>query len=145
MKMQNIKKKRNLSPILLKIVLFLIMGNSIVQLAISQIHISAITKMFKPSIGLYLFGFIIFGLVSFFNVSKVKVFMGKISTLLFCLLTSGFGIIFLSLALSDTKVDRASIQSSILLIAVSTVLYLAAAIMLAVSAIIKPNEDVINI
>ena len=42
--------------------------NALGQLAGSQIHILAITKLFAREVGIYLFMFIIFGLVTGFNV-----------------------------------------------------------------------------
>jgi hypothetical protein len=45
---------------------------AIIQLAISQIHIAIITKVFETDVGFFLFLFIIFGLVSAFNAVSAK-------------------------------------------------------------------------
>lgn len=51
---------------------FLIFATAILQLAISQLHIDIITKVFDPAIGFYLFLFTIFGVLMAFNSSSYK-------------------------------------------------------------------------
>ncbi len=55
-----------------KISKWLISAVAVMQLAISQIHIKVITKVFDSSIGFYLFLFILFGMVMTFNISTMK-------------------------------------------------------------------------
>ncbi len=46
---------------------YIILAVALLQLAISQIHIEIITKVYETNVGFYLFLFIIFGLVVAFN------------------------------------------------------------------------------
>ncbi len=50
-----------------KIAKYIVVSMTIIQLALSQIHISAITKVFVLEVGFFLFLFIIFGLLITFN------------------------------------------------------------------------------
>lgn len=49
-----------------------LIATSLIQLALSQIHIELITKLFISDIGFYLFLFVIFGLLILFNLSSMK-------------------------------------------------------------------------
>lgn len=51
---------------------YLIFITAITQLAISQLHIGVITRVFDPAIGFYLFLFTIFGVLMAFNSSSYK-------------------------------------------------------------------------
>lgn len=71
------------------------------QLAISQVHIKVITKVFASNIGFYLFLFILFGLVMTFSLSSMKK-AGKMP--LYLVLTVAAitnGIIYLNMLFSD--------------------------------------------
>ncbi len=57
---------------LFNIAKYLIFATAITQLAISQLHIEIITKVFNPAIGFYLFLFTIFGVLMAFNSSSFK-------------------------------------------------------------------------
>ena len=49
-----------------------LMATALIQLAVSQVHIEMITKLFIRDIGFYLFIFVIAGLLVLFNLSSMK-------------------------------------------------------------------------
>ncbi len=75
---------------------------ALTQLAFSQIHISTITTVFTSSIGLYLFIYIILGLIATFNASKLE--KGEyLSEILILVLTIVFGVIYLYMLIADVN------------------------------------------
>ena len=105
---------------------YLIYIAALSQLALSQVHIGIITKIFEPRAGFFLFLFIIFGLIMAFNSSAVKK-GSRIEIFIFgCLAAVTFGILYLRILFQDisagnllTFVDaRSSIIYTIIAIAV---------------------------
>ncbi len=56
-----------MKDLILKVIVGLLLISALGELAMSQIHIQAITRIFANEIGIYLFLFIIFGLTTAFN------------------------------------------------------------------------------
>lgn len=86
---------------LFNITILLMSITAILQLAASQIHIKTITKVFVTEIGFYLFLFIIFGLVTLFNLTTIKKSTNDFMFVLCSLVVSGVGIKYLQLLLND--------------------------------------------
>ena len=61
-----------MKDILLKVAVGIMLINGLGQLALSQVHILAITKLFANQIGVYLFLFVIFGLTASFNAFSLE-------------------------------------------------------------------------
>lgn len=80
---------------------YLIFITAIAQLALSQIHIDIITKVFDPAIGFYLFLFTIFGVLMAFNSSSFK--SGEKTLLLVggCAAAVITGILYLNVVFAD--------------------------------------------
>lgn len=83
-----------------KLIVFM---TAISQLALSQIQISVITKVFNPNVGFYLFGFTIFSVLMAFNSSsyehgkKLPIFIGGLILAVFT------GINYINTLLTDIK------------------------------------------
>lgn len=111
-----------------KIAVVIIFINGLGELAISQIHILAITKLFANEIGLYLFLFVIFGLTTAFNVFSLErprnIFLFVISSWA----AAGFGYIYLTIMRADVAsqntLTMADVNSSWLLMTISVGIYL---------------------
>lgn len=109
---------------------YIIFITAIAQLAISQIHIDIITKVFNPSIGFYLFLFTIFGVLMAFNSSSYK--SGQRTFLLLggCAAAVITGIIYLNVVFQDIATGKlltleaaqSSIIAAIVTIAIYTIL-----------------------
>lgn len=114
-----------------KIVVVIVLINALVTLALSQVHILAITKVFAPEIGFYLFLFVIFGLTTGFNAYLAD----KRTSILLFILTSalviGSGLIYLWIMQGDVAEQDAltmsdeAIRNSLILIIVSLAIYVA--------------------
>ena len=106
------------------------------HLAISQIHISAITKIFANQIGFYLFVFIIFGLTTGFNAILVEKPFSVVSLIGSAILSAIGGFIYLRLLQADVleqeKLAMADVSDSFQLVAVSIGIYLVGAIIVSV-------------
>lgn len=80
------------------------------NLALSQIHIGTITKVFAADIGFYFFLFIIFGFVTFMNSmnmrKKTSTIGNAILMLVFGILSSGVGIVYIKILLDDIKMEN---------------------------------------
>lgn len=123
---------------ILKILAALLLINALGTLALSQIHILAITKIFAPEIGFYLFFFIIFGLTTAFNAYLAD----KLTSILLYIFTSilaiGAGLIYLNLMQGDVAAQDAltmsdiAIRNSWWLVIGSLVIYTAGLIILPV-------------
>ena len=61
-----------MKELLRKIMVGLLLVTALGQLAVSQVHIMASTKIFAAEIGIYMFFFIIFGLTMAFNAYLLK-------------------------------------------------------------------------
>lgn len=105
---------------------FLIGATAIIQLAMSQIHIGIITKVFLPEVGFFLFLFVIFGIVTAFNSSNVK----GIKAIIFsvgCLLACFLGGLYVTVLFKDIQMDNvltfSQARESIIIILVSIFIY----------------------
>lgn len=113
----------------------ILMINALATLALSQVHILAITQIFAPEIGIYLFLFVIFGLTTAFNASLAE----KRTSILLFILTSflviGFGLIYLWIMQGDVAeqdtltMSSEDIRNSWVLIIVSLAIYVAGLIL----------------
>lgn len=104
------------------------------ELALSQIHILASTKIFASEIGIYLFLFIIFGLVVSFNIFLLEKIQGMIFFIVSCWITAGTGYIYLKILQADLAAQKtltlADAGQSILLVTISIVVCLISSIVI---------------
>ena len=102
------------------------------QLAISQIHIEAITKIFANQIGFYLFLFIIFELTTGFNAVLVEKPLSVVSLIASAILSSLGGFIYLRLLqteiVTQEQLTMADVSDSFRYVVFSIVVYLVGAI-----------------
>ena len=112
----------------LKIVVGMMLISALGELAMSQIHIQAITKIFANEIGFYLFLFIIFGLTTAFNAYLLEKRTGLIILAISGLLAVGAGYIYLDLMQTDVaaqaSLSMADVRTSWLLVSISMGIYL---------------------
>lgn len=115
-----------------KIAKLIVLMNGLGQLALSQIHILASTKMFTKEIGFYLFFFIIFGLANGFNTFLLKKVRGLVFFIFTSWLTAGFGYIYLRILEADVAMQdtltMADVQNSWTMIVVAIVICLVGSI-----------------
>lgn len=108
----------------------IVLINGLGQLAVSQIHILVSAKIFAAEIGIYLFLFIIFGLVTSFNIFLLKKMQGMIFFIASCWITAGSGYIYLRILQADVAAQKAltmaDANTSWLLVAISIFICLAA-------------------
>jgi hypothetical protein len=123
---------------ILKIIAGLLLINALGTLALSQVHILAITKIFAPEIGFYLFFFIIFGLTTAFNAYLADKHTNILLYIFTSFLVIGAGLIYLNLMRGDvagqenlTMSDEA-IRNSWWLVIISLIIYGAGLIILPV-------------
>lgn len=125
-----------MKDLLLKFATGIALINSIGQLAGSQIHISAITKIFANEIGFYLFLFIILGLVTAFNIFLLDKKKGIIFFMISSWVTAWTGYIYLKILLADVAAQGilaiAEVDQSRLLVVVSICIYLAGSLVIPV-------------
>jgi hypothetical protein len=95
-----------MKELLLKFAIGIVFVNAIGQLAGSQIHILAITKLFAREVGFYLFLFIIFGLVTGFNVFLLDKKKGLLFFIFSCWVTAGAGLIYLKIMQTDVAAQE---------------------------------------
>jgi membrane associated rhomboid family serine protease len=97
--------------------------NGLGELAVSQIHILVSAKVFAAEIGIYLFLFIISGLVTSFNIFLLKKMQGMIFLIVSCWITAGSGYIYLRILQADVATQKAltmaDANTSWLLVAIS--------------------------
>jgi len=107
-----------------KIAKYIIVAMTIMQLALSQIHIAAITKVFVLEVGFFLFLYIIFGLLITFNLmsknnESSKFLFQTTGSIFIAVATGGY---FMYLMYSDYKsnslVELDQIQLSLILVGV---------------------------
>ena len=122
--------------IILKIIVAIVLINGVGELALSQVHILAVTKLFVTEIGLYLFLFIIFGLTTAFNGLLLDKPRGVILLVVSGAIAAGAGFVYLRLLQADvakqTTLTMADVQTSAMLVAVSIVIYLGGSILISV-------------
>ena len=106
------------------------------QLAISQIHIGAATKIFANQIGFYLFAFIIFGLTTGFNAVLIDKPRSVLSLIMSSVLSAGGGFIYLRLLQAEVirqeQLTMADVNDSFRLVVASIVIYLVGSIIVSV-------------
>lgn len=89
---------------LFNITIFIMSITALLELAMSQVHIKTITKLFTAEVGFYLFLFIIFGLVTLFNLTSIKQSTNNM-LLIFCsTIAVGVGFKYIKILLNDFKV-----------------------------------------
>jgi hypothetical protein len=110
--------------------------NALAQLALSQIHIEAITKLFVKEIGFYLFFFTIFGLVTAFNVFLLDKYRGIIFFMISSWVTAGVGYVYLNLMQADVLVQEmltmSDVQQSWYLVIVAIAIFLVSSVLVPV-------------
>ena len=90
--------KRELFLRIITILLFIV---GVGQLAGSQVHVQAATKIFANQIGLYLFLFIIFGLTTGFNAMLLETPRSLVSFIFSSLVAAVGGFVYLRLLQAD--------------------------------------------
>lgn len=122
--------------IILKIIVAIVLVNGIAEVALSQVHILAATKLFVTEIGFYLFLFIIFGLTTAFNGLLLETPRGIILLIVSGAIASGAGFIYLRLMQADVAKQAAltmeDVQTSAMLVAASIVIYLGGSILISI-------------
>ena len=125
----------------LRIATYILFIVGVGQLAISQIHIAATTKIFANQIGFYLFVFMIFGLTTGFNAVLIEKPRSVVLLLVSGALTAWGGIVYLRLLLADVAAQEqltlADVGQSYDLVVFSLVVYVVGAIV--VSALSWPD------
>ncbi|GAB6107252.1 hypothetical protein [Fusibacter bizertensis] len=74
---------------------------ALIQLALSQIHIGIITKVFATNVGFYLFLFIIFGIVVAFNSINLRSNKNMLLDIVGSIVAAIAGIKYLSIIMDD--------------------------------------------
>lgn len=122
--------------IILKIIVGIVLLNGIAQLALSQVHILAATKLFATEIGIYLFLFIIFGLTTAFNGFLLDKRKGVVLLIVSGAIASGAGFVYLRLMQADVAAQAAltmeDVRTSAIAVGVSIVIYLVGSILISV-------------
>lgn len=122
--------------IILKIIVAIVLVNGIAEVALSQVHILAATKLFATEIGFYLFLFIIFGLTTAFNGLLLETPRGVILLIVSGAIAAGAGFIYLRLMQADVAAQAAltmeDVRVSATLVAASVVIYLGGSILISV-------------
>lgn len=120
----------------LRIVTGILLLVGVGHLAVSQIHIAAITKIFANQIGFYLFVFVIFGLTTGFNAVLIEKPFSVVSLIVSSILSSVGGFVYLRLLQADVldqeNLTMADVGDSFQLVAVSIGIYLIGAIIVSI-------------
>jgi len=123
-----------MKELLLKFATGIVFVNALGQLAGSQIHILAITKLFAREIGVYLFLFIIFGLVTGFNVFLLDKRRGLLFFAFSSWITAGAGFIYLNILRTDVAAQETltmvDVQQSWMLMIISIGIYLVGSLLI---------------
>lgn len=90
-----------------KVAAGIILANGLGELALSQIHILASTKIFAGEIGVYLFLFIIFGLVTSFNIFLLHNPRNLIFFSISSWISAGAGFVYLKILQADVAAQEA--------------------------------------
>ncbi|GKX29420.1 hypothetical protein SH1V18_19000 [Vallitalea longa] len=88
---------------LLNITIYVTCTMALLQLVLSQMHISVITKVFATDVGFYFFLFIIFGLVTVFNMKNVKQSNNSILLIICSAIAIVVGIKYIHILLDDVS------------------------------------------
>ncbi|MDC7235464.1 MAG: hypothetical protein PQJ58_19705 [Spirochaetales bacterium] len=120
---------------LFKTARLLIYMAAIGQLALSQVHIGIITKVFAPSVGFFLFLFVIAGLVTAFNSSSAA--SKPLIAVLGCGASLLTGVLYLNIVFKDianaTLLTFEEAQVSIFVSLLAMFLYLAGTVTMLVT------------
>lgn len=123
-----------MKELLLKFAIGIAFVNALGQLAGSQIHILAITKLFPREIGIILFMFIIFGLVTGFNVFLLDKKRGILFFAFSSCVTAGAGFIYLNILQKDVAAQETltmvDVQQSWMLMIISIGIYLVGSLLI---------------
>lgn len=115
-------------PLFLRILTITLFVVGVGQLALSQIHVLASTKIFANQIGIYLFVFIIFGLTTGFNALLIETPRTLVSLIVSGFIASGSGIVYLRLLQADVlrqdALTMADVNDSFRLVVAAIVVYL---------------------
>ena len=122
----------------LKFIVGIMLISALGELAMSQIHIQAITKIFANEIGIYLFLFIIFGLTTAFNAYLLEKRTSLILLTLSGLMAVGAGYVYLRIMQTDVAAQEAltmaDVRTSWLLVIISMGIYLVGLLVIPVFA-----------
>lgn len=124
-----------MSEWILKILRGIALVNAFGQLALSQVHISIITKVFAKEIGFYLFFFIIFCLLTGFNTFLLERYKSIIFFSFINWITIAAGFIYLQILQTDVASQQALTLEDV---QVSLILVLAAIVICAVNSLAIP-------
>lgn len=123
-----------MKEMLLKFAVGIVFVNALGQLAGSQIHILAITKLFAREVGFYLFLFIIFGLVTGFNVFILDKKKGLLFFAFSCWVTIVAALIYMNILRTDVAAQEslamADVQQSWMLMVISIVINLVGSLLI---------------
>lgn len=112
---------------LLNATIFIISAIAVLELAMSQVHIKTITKLFTSEVGFYLFLFIISGLVTLFNLTSIKKSKNELMLLLSSIIAVAVGIKYILILLNDYKLHDSiafsDVNNSIYLALVGILIY----------------------
>ena len=126
-----------------KVTRMIMMFTALVQLALSQIHIEMITKLFVRDVGFYLFIFIISGLLILFNLTSMKdaasgrLGMYIVVTLMSLLSCSIFTLKVWGDYLVQDSVLLEDIRLSLIFIIASAVIYLVGGVIVLIKSLKK--------
>lgn len=76
------------------------------QLALSQIHIEVITRVFEPSVGFVLFLFVTFGVVTAFSSSSLHKGTAVVPYLLIVSIATILGFVYQRIVIRDIRLDN---------------------------------------
>ncbi len=111
-----------------KLITYLISINGMAQLAISPVYINTVVKSRSTTIGFFLFCYILFGLVSFFESTKIHKTKDSIVTIITTLCTVIFGVYFLILGFGNS-VDSSDVMLSAIVVGISSVVFIFSIVM----------------
>jgi len=144
-KLQTKIRQVGMRDFLVKIAVFIVVVFAVGNLAFSQVHIGVIVKVFNRIVGLTMFGFILFGLVSLFAVTRLTAERNTIlRALLSLVVTSALGITYITILLRDVATQESVtyflIYNSFITAVVIVVGYLIAALLLVIGEFVYANK-----
>lgn len=116
------------------------------NLALSQVHIAIIIGLFNRIIGLYMFGFILFGLISLFGVTRLNGTRSSVLRAMFAnAIAMGFGTYYLILMMKDVAsqetVTYYFVYNSFITSIIVIIMYLVSIILLAVGEFVYARKQ----
>lgn len=101
-------KHEGLRAFFLRVGTIIIVVLAVWNLAYSQIHIKMIYNLFNRIIGLVMFGFILFGLVTIFAVTRLNASRGSVIRAIgSTLVTMALGVLYLTMMFQDVNTEEA--------------------------------------